>query len=44
MHYVFKLNKKDTRIASIERSIDVVLLTILLTLNRYYKLLGSFDC
>ena len=41
---MLKFNKKGTRIASIERSIDVVLMFLLLTLNRYYKLLGFFDC
>ena len=44
MHYAFKFNKKDTRIASTERSVDVVLMLLLLTLNIYYKLLGFFDC
>ena len=41
---MLKFNKKGTIIASIERSIDVVLMFLLLTLNRYYKLLGFFDC
>ena len=43
---MFKVNKKETRIASIERSIDVVLMPLLFTLNRFciVKLLGYFDC
>ena len=41
---MLQFNKKGTKIASIERSIYVVLISLLLTLNRYYKLLGFFDC
>ena len=41
---MFNFNYKDTRIASTRRSNDVVLVSLLLTLNRFHKLLECFHC